>query len=226
MKILLVGKLGRNSMTLKLNISLRPFDLLCMSAQKLGFSSFDCFFLFFSLNCFNLHNSEKITNGPGAWKLCRMKRLHRFCPGGPELSRVKLCIKCDYPVLDMWFSQKHFWHPCIKRHDAAKQSERERIILLSRVGEDALRAAGPRSAFPGTKVGFCLPTELATRCTCVVNHSWGHPQTLVWSDPCLLVKFLEKPLACSYLEGMPSPSASPARKSQTVHQPHHLGDLK
>lgn len=122
MKILLVRKLGRNSMTLKLNISLRPFDLPCMSAQKLGFSSFDCFFLFFSLNCFNLYSSEKFTNGPGAQRLCKMKGLHRFCPSGPELSKVKLCIKCDYPILDMWFSRILFWHPCIKGQDTVKQT--------------------------------------------------------------------------------------------------------
>lgn len=125
MKILLVRKLGRNSMTLKLNISLRPFDLLCTSAEKLGFSSFDCFFLFFSLNWFNLHSSEKITDGPGAWKWCKMKRLHGFSPSGPEMSKVKLGIKWDYPVLDMWFSQILFWHPYIKGQDAEDQREKE-----------------------------------------------------------------------------------------------------
>lgn len=67
MKILLVRKLGRNSLSPKLNISLRPFDLLCTSAEKLGFFLLLTAFTYFSsLNCFNLHSSEKITHGPGA----------------------------------------------------------------------------------------------------------------------------------------------------------------
>lgn len=123
MKILLVRKLGRNNMTLKLNISLRPFDLLCMSDEKLGFSSFECFFLSFSLNCFNLHISERFANGSGAWKWRRMKRLHRFNPSEPEMLKVKLDIKCDYSVLDMWFSQILFWHSCIEGQDAGKRRE-------------------------------------------------------------------------------------------------------
>lgn len=171
MKILLVRKLGRNSMTLKLNISLRPFDLLCMSAQKLGFSSFDCFFLFFSLNCFNLHSSEKFTNGPGAWRPCKMKGLHRFHPSSPELSKVKLCIKCYYPILDMWFSQILFWHPCIKGQDTVKQTGNN------------IAKQGWRRSFKGCWLKKCLSRDSCWLAELAMGmHSFGLLQSRAPSD--------------------------------------------
>lgn len=177
MKILLVRKLGRNSMTLKLNISLRPFDLLCTSAEKLGFSSFDCFFLFFSLNCFNLHSSERFANGPGAWKWRRMKRLHGFNPSGPEMLKVKLDIKCDYLVLDTWFSQILFWHSYIKGQDAEKQRE-------NNIAEQDLRRS-LKSYWPKKCLfrngNFLLPPGKGSRRGC--RYIFGQTQLRTPSDP-------------------------------------------
>lgn len=216
MKILLVRKLGRNSMTLKLNISLRPFDLPCMSAQKLGFSSFDCFFLFFSLNCFNLYSSEKFTNGPGAQRLCKMKGLHRFCPSGPELSKVKLCIKCDYPILDMWFSQILFWHPCIKGQDTVKQTGNN------------IAKQGWRRRFKGCWLKKCLSRD---SCWLLPPGRDSHGDAQLWSATAegTLRPWSGVLLACLWsLKRSPWPGSArrenlhlqppPARKSQAVLQ--------
>lgn len=124
MKILLVRKLGRNSLSLKLNISLRPSDLLCTSAEKLGFFLLlTAFSWFSSLNCFNLHNSEKFTHGPNARKWCKRKRLHGLSLGlklSWVFNVIIPCWICSFP--------KYFWgKKNIKEWDAEKWGEREYI---------------------------------------------------------------------------------------------------
>lgn len=88
-----------------------------------------------------------------------MKRLHGFSSSGPEMSKVKLGIKCDYPALDMWFSQILFWHPCINRQDAEEQKENN--IAEQYLGR-SLKSCWPRKHL-FRNGNFLLPPGKASR---------------------------------------------------------------
>lgn len=127
MKILLVRKLGRNSMTLKLNISLRPFDLLCPSAEKLGFSSLDCFFLFshwIVLTYIALKNSlmDQVPENGAKWKgYMDLAPVGLRCPRlSWALNVIILYWICGFP--------KYFFGILISKGRMLRSGERENNI--------------------------------------------------------------------------------------------------
>lgn len=125
MKILLVRKLGRNSLSPKLNISLRPFDLLCTSAEKLGFFPLlSAFFLLFLIEFVLTYKALKNSLVAQVPQGCERKRLHGFNPGLKLNWALNVIISC-------WIHSfpKYFWK---KTKSGMLRGGERRNILLSR----------------------------------------------------------------------------------------------
>lgn len=154
MKILLVRKLGRNSMTLKLNISLRPFDLLCTSAEKLSFFLLLTASFWFShwivLTYLALKNSlmDQVPESGAKWEAYM-----DLAPVGLRCPRLSWALNLIIPYWMCGFP-KYFFGILVSKGRMLRSGERERIILLCRIWEGAWKDNGPRNVFLGMEISF------------------------------------------------------------------------
>lgn len=188
MKILLVRKLGRNSMTLKLNISLRPFDLLCTSAEKLGFflllTAAFCFSHWIVLTYLALKNSlmDQAPESGAKWKAYT-----DLAPVGLRCPRLSWALNVVNPYWIRGFP-KYFSGILVSKGRMLRSGERERIILLCRIWEGAWKDTGPRSVFLGTEISFVSWQSQLRAGADIVGQPWLRT-TPIWSDSILLVRF-------------------------------------